>query len=530
MNRLFVCAGLIAMAGAAAAGSEGYEGVEINVPGDYATIQDAIDNANPGDTICVLSSGPWAPFTVDVDGLTIKGADVKPEPQPEPMGSDFKVNKKLDQDNTRPACEELYTIDGQDQEATLITANGVTICGFSFVNGKDSHGNGGALKVTGSATLSYVCFTDNKADENGGAVFVGPNASVSINNATFANNNAEFGGAIEVDNGGSLSLVDVDFNGNTANDAGGAIDAFAAASITIEACCFEGNVAERGSLGQGGAIYNALSPMSVKNSVFCNNSASFGGGAIFSLDGDNDIWYSTFWNNTSLSGGGIEQSASPSTGSDPVSKTDITNSILVTTHLVNNVRGIVGGNGGMETLMDVFYSWSDQDLQNSPRVRDRDGNLGLDSLPVDTVPADMFVDAFNCDFRLVCDFCYKAPVIDAADSRACEDLCFDKDDNGRAIDKVDNPSTGLVDEGMENTGVDIWRRNHTCDAADMGAYEFKPEPFTEILVSCEGDTDFDGDVDIDDIFVVLRKFGYPCVISDGCDDIETDGGFGHDAR
>lgn len=530
MNRLFVCAGLIAIAGVAAAGSEVVEdGTTWTVPGDYATIQEAIDNASPGDIVCLTGMGPYGTFTCDVDGLTIKGNDLRPEPRPAPEGSDYKINRKLDQDNTRPNCESLPVVDGEGQYSSLISGNGVTIVGISFVNGKDDHNDGGALKIVGSATVSYSCFDHNKADEDGGAIYVEAGASLWVNNSVFTNNSADFGGAIEARPGGTLHLVDCDFTDNLADGTGGAID-LVDATAYIEACCFRGNDAERNILGQGGAIYSFISDVDIKNSVFCENTAFQGGGAIYSQDGDINVWYSTFWNNTSLSGGGIEQEASPSTGSDPVSKTDIVNSILVTTHLVNNVRGVVGGNGGMETLMDVFYTWTDQDLSNSPRVRDRLGNLGLADLPVGTTPADMFVDAFDCDFNLVCDLCYKAPVIDAADTSACPDLCFDKGDHGRTIDKVDNPSTGLIDEGMENTGVDIWLCNHTCAAADMGAYEFKPLPFNEILVSCEGDTDFDGDVDIDDIFVVLRKFGYPCVVTDGCEDITTDPGDGHTAR
>ena len=536
MNRILVTAGALALiAGTAVAGDEmemPVEPTKWDVPSAAAaTIQDAIDAAAPGDIICLVGDGPYAPFTVTVAGLTIIGNDLTPmSEERDPEVSDFKVNKKDDQDNTRPACEDLKVVDGGGEAGSLIDAAGVTIIGVCFTNGKDSHGNGGALKIAddASASLAYVSFADNKADEDGGAVYVGRDASLSINNAVFSGNEAEFGGGLYADQGSTVSLVDVDFLGNTATGSGGAIDILAAAGVSIEASCFEGNEAATTVAGFGGAISMFLAPVEIKNAVFCGNAAIRGGGAIYNEDGDLDVWYSTFYDNTSLSGGGIEQVASPSAGSEPASKTDITNSVIVETRLVNNILG--GGLDADAIRMEVFYSFYDRSFMGEPRVRGVIGNLGLDDLPIDAsteeqiTVSQLFVDAENCDLRLVYSPCWTNPLIDSADSRACEDLCFDKDDLGRAIDVVDNPSTGLVNEGIDNTGVDIWRRNHTCDAADMGAYEYKQDAFGVIAASCSGDANFDGVVDIDDIFEVLRKFGYPCVVSDGCQDNETGSG------
>jgi hypothetical protein len=285
----------------------------------------------------------------------------------------------------------------------------------------------------------------------------------------------------------------------------------------MEACCFTRNAATRSHNGLGGAINNAFSAFLAYNCVFDGNWASRGGGAWYTEDGTNGICFSTFYNNTSTSGAGFEQDASPSGQSDPDSGSRIANSIFVLTSIYNNnVPGEAIG---------IQYSFSDEVLGAIAGVIPGAGNLGTADLPFPLEPAgpQLFVDPENGDFHLLwCDPCAEpstdpmAPpciisiAIDAGTCEVCPDLFYDKDDNCRGIDVVDNTATGECDEGIENTGVACLLRNCTYDAPDMGAYEYVQMQVPPIPVSCPGDTNLDGLRNILDLLPTLENFGGPC--------------------
>ncbi len=178
---------------------------------------------------------------------------------------------------------------------------------------------GGALRIDGTAIIRNTHFRANIAPAGGGAICTGPTGSpnVQISDSSFDGNrsansglNAGLGGAILVNPGGTLTVINSRFTGNTAQ-LGGALHVAAGGTAdlrTVDAGAqtfFLINAAT----DSGGAIYNLgtlmLSGVSVNgNSVPENTLASGYGGGLASL-GTLTVWDSTFSANRGRFGGGM---------------------------------------------------------------------------------------------------------------------------------------------------------------------------------------------------------------------------------
>ena len=89
------------------------------------------------------------------------------------------------------------------------------------------------------------------------------------------------------------------------------------------------------------------------------------------------------------------------------------------------------------------------------------------------------------------------------DGNIHEDPLFTDPENGDFTLMEDSPciDAGTIIEGMEYCG----------DAPDMGAFEYITEDCEECPDSVEGDTNFDGTVNVLDIVIVAN-----CILSDSC--------------
>jgi predicted outer membrane repeat protein len=195
----------------------------------------------------------------------------------------------------------------------VLTLNDVT-----FRNNSGDYGAAISLQDGARATLTNCNFFDNRTDDHGGAI-TASKSYLTITGGSFTNNTSNLGAAIADLGGKSLSISNVSFaNNNTAKVKqpyrfGGAIyiehvSQDVADIRTINNCTFTNNSAD-----YGGAIYagDKITNLKITNSTFTGNSSLMdsrdtafgGGGAIMLLKVINaEIQGNTFTNNNALKG------------------------------------------------------------------------------------------------------------------------------------------------------------------------------------------------------------------------------------
>ncbi len=258
---------------------------------DYNTIQDAVNAANPGDTIRICAGTYGGGTWVGTENLSFVG--------------DGAATTILD--------------GGGGSRLFGVSASAVSFTGLAFINGSAGWvDDGGAIRAASAVTVTNSTFTNNFADY-GGAIY---GDFVTVTNSTFTNNDAdEYGGAIDTDvvtvtnstftnnsvydeNGGAISantatVTNSTFTGNYADEEdGGAI--YADDALTVTGSTFAGNFSDE---DDGGAIA-AYGTAVVANSTFSGNWADDDGGAIYS-NGTTTITNDTFSGNWSWDGNAL---------------------------------------------------------------------------------------------------------------------------------------------------------------------------------------------------------------------------------
>jgi predicted outer membrane repeat protein len=246
----------------------------IFVPGDYDTIQDAINASSTGDTVSVA------------DG-TYNGNILFP-------GN--KTNITLISENG-PESTVIY---GDHNGSVVTFAAGInsTLDGFTITNGSTSENGGGVLIGSSSSpTIANCIITDNEAFAGGG-ISCGDSSTPFITNSIIQNNSV---------------------TGDNDLSNGGGIHASSAASPTITNCIIKNNTSERNG---GGMAFNSADEPWIVNCIFSNNTAAVNGGAISFANSAPIITNCTFSNNSASSNGGAIACTNPLSG------TAVANSIL----------------------------------------------------------------------------------------------------------------------------------------------------------------------------------------------------------
>ena len=179
---------------------------------------------------------------------------------------------------------------------SLLALRNVTLMDMSITN----RGNLDATNVV--FNFGYGSQPDRYGNNYGGAIYtsdINENAKVTIDNCTFRDAYAVYGGAIYM-GAGSLNVLNSQFINNYAYNYGGAIACENTNNVTISKSKF---IKDYSIDDAGGAIYVKASPIRIEYSDFVNCSATFGG-AITTLNSEVTLNYINAYNNSAKWDGG----------------------------------------------------------------------------------------------------------------------------------------------------------------------------------------------------------------------------------
>ena len=442
----------------------------LSVPGEYGTIQAAVNAAHDGD-IVLLADGVYT----GVGNMNInyggKAITVKSENGPESCIIDCSEGGVQ-----LPGGFEAKGFTFKNGEGAKSVLDGVTI-----TNG--NAGGGGGIYISGtSPTIRNCILLNNFARNNGGGIYCRQSPHMTIKDCKFINNTTdENGGGIYATVESNISIEGCSFVGNTASNAdgrGGAIFVSAydvVSNIVIEGCDLIGN---RAGLIGGAMRFQDDVNATVLNSKIVNNSSEYDGG----VSANNCVQVTmtnclVSGNSSKLGVGGLKINSG---------NTVITNCTIVNNSGGEGQAGALGGryHGIINTLfagnsIPLFDAWDstfsycyfdeDQGYQPGERSDNQSGDPKLTG-----------------SFHLQAD----SPCIDAGDNSAVTQDT-DLDGNGRILN-------GVVDIGAyEYTGVS--RLIISPILFDFSAYHGQPDPISADVI-------LKSDYPIDDInwFVVEK--------------------------
>ncbi|MCH2145334.1 MAG: right-handed parallel beta-helix repeat-containing protein [Phycisphaerales bacterium] len=204
----------------------------LEVPGEYATIQGAIDAASPRDIISI------APGTYAESGLVVSTDDLLFQVAPDDQGDSSVV---IGPEAGTTSSPSIVTIDGAD---------GVEFIGIHFTGARAV--SGGAIAINdGSAVITDCLFTDNESLVGGALSCI--SGAATITDCTFRENASELGGGAFFEDS-TATFDDCEFELNAALSSGGK------------------------DQGLGGAIAANGGTLTISESILRDNQADSGGG------------------------------------------------------------------------------------------------------------------------------------------------------------------------------------------------------------------------------------------------------------
>ncbi len=194
--------------------------------------------------------------------------------------------------STGYAADWWYGIDFN----TLDASNSASVFNFcEFQNAwaeseTEPNSNGAVFNIENwnNITISNSIFENNKADNNGGAIYAN-NSDIEILNSSFQNNYAgNKGGAIYANNS-AININENLFNENETIEYGGALYLYSLNAALIQNNIITNNIATD-NYSSGGGIYASNCNAEITNNEIADNQAYYEGGGV-SLIGSNNIFF-----------------------------------------------------------------------------------------------------------------------------------------------------------------------------------------------------------------------------------------------
>jgi hypothetical protein len=230
-----------------------------NVPGDFPTIQQAINASSSGDVVLVAPG-------VYPENIVVGAAQ-----------NGIKIHSS--------AGAGVTTIDGGAAGTVAsFSSVGVTteLIGFTLTNGNSA--NGGGLSLVNANPKIDSNIINANAATLGGGIYANHSSSTVTNNLITNNTASGDGGGLYLDNTSLLQMSNNAVNGNSAVGSGGAFFIKAASNANINNCTITNNTA-----GANGGAFNitggTTAPMIKTNQIRSNHADSGNGGAFNIVSG-----------------------------------------------------------------------------------------------------------------------------------------------------------------------------------------------------------------------------------------------------
>jgi outer membrane protein assembly factor BamB len=256
-------------------------GATLTVPGQYSTIQSAINASVTGDTV-VISPGTYSGpgnYNISFSGKAITVTSVNPD--------DANV-------------VESTVIDCNGQGRGFTISENVVLDGLTVTKG-----NTGGIYISAGAPLIRNCdIRDNNA-ASGGGIYSGGNPTII--GCKIRRNQAltNYGGGIySTLSTAKITIIDCNITGNMSVNSGGGI--YTASTIKIGRSLIAGNIASGPTSANGGGIYGNSGTVDINNSIVACNYAKTNGGGIYRSSGGVMASNCTFAGNSAGGlGGGV---------------------------------------------------------------------------------------------------------------------------------------------------------------------------------------------------------------------------------